>query len=289
MTVYLGTFGKVELKRQADIKGLRSTIGVSDVNVTAKRFSFEYEHGQLITGDKVQFASTDGSVLDFINGYTGTMATYWLYVDEVGGIRLYNSFANAVNGLKANAVVLAQPGNAIPIRADIRNSERRLLAQVKNYELNTERESVDTTSLSDEFRSRINTLMSGSGRMSCFWEYTGDTVNELPNYLVELALRTKIGSAFHARFYLKTTNYNPSGVAARSNDEVFYDFDALITSCAVQFAPDNTVQVTVDFITTGPVQLRMNLDVPELIVQESGDDILLDQDATAKLGKSSDT
>lgn len=49
------------------------------------------------------------------------------------------------------------------------------------------------------------------------------------------------------------------------------------------------MQVTADFITTGPVQLRMNLDVPELIVQESGDDILLDQDATAKLGKSSDT
>ena len=127
--------------------------------------------------------------------------------------------------------------------------------------------------------------MSGSGRMSCFWEYTGDTVNELPNYLVELALRTKIGGAFRARFYLKTTNYNPSGVAARSNDEVFYDFNALITSCAVQFAPDNTVQVTADFITTGPVQLKMNLDVPELLVQESGDDILLNQDATAKLGR----
>jgi hypothetical protein len=289
MTVYLGTFGKVELKRQADIRGLRSTIRVSDVNVTAKRFSFEYEHGQLITGDKVQFASTDGSVLDFINGYTGTMATYWVYVDDVGGIRLYNSFANAVNGLKANAVVLAQPGNAIPIRVDIRNSVPKVLAQVNNYELNTERETVDTTTLSDEFRSRINTLMSGSGRMSCEWEYTGDTVNELPNYLVELTLRTKIGSNFHARFYLKTTGYNPSGVAARSDDEVFYDFDAVITACAIQFQPGSIVQITADFITTGPVQLKMNLDVPELIVQESGDDILLDQDPTAKLAKDSAT
>ena len=124
--------------------------------------------------------------------------------------------------------------------------------------------------------------------MSCFWEYTGNTSNELPNYLVELALRTKVGSNFHARFYLKTTSYNPSGVSSSSNDEVFYDFDAVITACAVQFAPDNTVQITADFITTGPVQLIMNLDVPSKIKRESGDAINLETDTTVKLGKPSD-
>jgi len=126
--------------------------------------------------------------------------------------------------------------------------------------------------------------------MSCFWEYTGDTVNELPNYLVELALRTKIGGTFHARFYIKAAGYNPSGAAGRLNDEVYYDFDAVITACAIQFAPDNTVQLTADFITTGPVQLRMNIEVPSLILQETGDRILLDsQDPTAKLASNSAT
>jgi len=100
----------------------------------------------------------------------------------------------------------------------IENIDFKLLAQVNSYELNTERETVDTTTLSDEFRSRISTLMSGSGRMSCFWEYRGDTVNELPQYLVQLALRTKVGSQFKARFYLKTIGYNPSGEAAAAND-----------------------------------------------------------------------
>jgi len=289
MSVYLGTFGKVELKRQADAKGLRSQIKRSDVNANAKRFSFDFDHGQLITGDKIRIKSIDGSALDFIDNFSEATITKFIYVDEADGVRLFNTFSQAVNGLKADAIALSEPADSIDISVDIRSTVPRLLAQVSSFELNTERETVDTTTLSDEFRSRINTLMSGSGRMSCFWEYTGDTSNELPNYLVELALRTKIGSNFHAQFYLKTPVYNPGGVSARDGDEVWYDFDAVITACAVQFAPDNTVQITADFITTGKVELKMKIEVPDKIRQESGDDINLDQDATAKLGKSSDT
>lgn len=289
MSVYLGTFGKVELRRQADAKGLRSQIKRSDVNADAKRFSFDFDHGQLITGDKIRIKSIDGSALDFIDNFSEATITKFIYVDEADGVRLFNTFSQAVNGLKADAIALSNPADSIDIRVDIRSTVPRLLAQVSSFELNTERETVDTTTLSDEFRTRINTLMSGSGRMSCFWEYTGDTSNELPNYLVELALRTKIGSNFHAQFYLKTPGYNPGGVSARDSDEVWYDFDAVITACAVQFAPDNTVQITADFITTGKVELKMKIEVPDTIKQESGDDINLDQDATAKLGKSSDT
>jgi len=296
MSVYLGTFGKVELRRKSDIKGFRATIKPSDVSVTNKIFGLtvetelepdpdeNYALGELITGDKVQFKSTDGSVLDFVDSYTGAMATYWVYVDELGGIRLFNSFAHAVNGLKTNAVTLAVPGNDIPIRVDIRSDQSRVLAQVTNFELNTERETVDTTSLSDEFRSRISTLMSGSGRMTCFWEYTGNTTKELPNYLVELVLRTKIGSDFRAQFYLKAPGYNPGGVAARINDEVFYDFNAVITACAVQFATDNVVQITADFITTGKVNLRMHTLQEDAIVQEDGDFIPLEQNSNINTG-----
>ena len=289
MTVYLGTFGKVELLRQADVKGLTSTIKASDVKVAAKRFSFDFDHGQLITGDKIRIQSTDDSTLDFVDGHAKPAITKFIHVDDIGGIRLFNTFAHAINGLKANAITLANPANAIPIKVKLAGIASRVLAQVNSFELNTERETVDTTTLSDEFRSRISTLMSGSGRMTCEWEYTGNTSEELSNYLVELSLRTKIGSNFHAKFYLKTTNYNPSGVASNLNDEVFYDFDAVITACAVQFSPSSIVQITADFITTGPVQLKMNLNVPDKIKQESGDDLNLNQDPTAKLGHSSDT
>lgn len=283
MTVYLGTHGQIELKRVFNGGELQSTINVADVNATKKRFSFDFEHGQLVTGDQIEITSTDGSALDFIDSYTDSSVKKFIFVDELDGIRLYNTFALAVAGGSTNAVALAAPGNAIPIKVKVETVAAKLLAQVNQFEINTERETVDTTVLSDEFRTRVNTLISGSGRISAFWEYTGDTANELPMYLFELAHRTKVGSNFSGQFYIKKSGYNPSGVAARNDDEVWWNVEGIITAAAIQFSPDSTVQITADFITTGEIQLRMKLETPDALLQEDSGDIRLDQDSGAKL------
>lgn len=283
MTVYLGTHGEIELKRVFNGSELQSTIDVDDVNATEKRFSFDFEHGQLLTGDQIEITSTDGSGLDFINSYTDSSVKKFIFVDELDGIRLYNTFALAVAGGKANAVALATPGNAIPIKVKVETIAPKLLAQVNSFEINTERETVDTTVLADEFRSRVNTLISGSGRIAAFWEYTGDTANELPMYLFELAHRTKVGSNFSGRFYIKKSGYNPSGVSDRNDDEIWWNVEGVITAAAIQFSPDSTVQITADFVTTGEIQLRMKLETPDALLQEDSGDIRLDQDSGAKL------
>ena len=287
MTVYLGTHGKVELKREFD-GTLTGTIKPDDVNTTAKRFSFDFEHGQLLTGDQIEITSTDDSALDFIDSYTDSSVKKFIYVDELDGIRLYDSFADAVTGGKTNAETLAAPGDDIPVEVKVANASYRLIAQVNSFEINTERETVDTTTLSDEFRTRVSTLISGSGRISAFWEYTGDTSNEVANYMMELALRTRVGSNFKGKFYIKVNGYNPSGVTDRSNDEIWYQANGIITAAAVQFAPDNTVQITADFITTGQIQLRMDLETDDTTLTESGDEVVLDQDETASLDLDSD-
>ncbi len=283
MSVYLGTFGEVELKREFDGSDLRSIINPSDVNATAKRFSFDFDHGQLLTGDQVEITSTDGSALDFINSYTDTSIKKFIYVDELDGIRLYDSFAHAVVGGTTNATSLATPANDIPIKVVVQNSDYRVLGRVQSYELNTQRETVDVTTLSDEFRNRIGTLMSGSGRMACEWEYTGDTAKELPNYLLELVLRTKVGSTFKGRFYIKTSGYNPANHLDASNDAVWYEVSGVLTACAVQFTPNQMVQITADFITTSKIEIRMDLDPADKILQENADEILLEQGTTDAL------
>ena len=45
MSVYLGTFGQVELRRQFEDTDLRSTVNTSDVNVSRKRLSFDFQRG----------------------------------------------------------------------------------------------------------------------------------------------------------------------------------------------------------------------------------------------------
>ena len=280
MSVYLGTFGEVELKREFDGSDLQSTINPSDVNATKKRFSFDFDHGQLLTGDQVEITSTDGSALDFIDSYTKTSVKKFIYVDELDGIRLYDTFAHAVVGGTTNATALATPGNNIPIKVVVQNSEYRVLGRVQSYELNTQRETVDVTTLSDEFRNRIGTLMSGSGRMACEWEYTGDTSKELPNYLLELVLRTKVGSTFKGRFYIKTSGYNPANHSDANNDAVWYEVSGVLTACAVQFTPNQMVQITADFITTSKIEIRMDLEVQGKLLQENTDEILLEQGTT---------
>ena len=283
MSVYLGTFGEVELKRQFDGGSLQSTINTGDVNATQKRFSFDFDHGQLLVGDQIEIKSTDGSALDFINGYTDSSVKKFIHVDELDGIRLYDTFANAVNGGTANAVALATPGHAIPVEVIVNSTRPQVLAQVSSFEINTERETVDTTVLSDEFRSRVNTLISGSGRITAFWEYTGDDTRELPMYLYELAHRTKVGSNFIGRFYIKKTDYNPGGPPAQRDDEVWWRVEGIITAAAIQFTPDSAVQITADFVTTGELRLRMKLETPDALLQEDSGDIRLDQDSNAKL------
>lgn len=280
MSVYLGTFGEVELKREFDGSDLQSTINPSDVNATKKRFSFDFDHGQLLTGDQVEITSTDGSALDFIDNYTKTSVKKFIYVDELDGIHLYDSFAHAVVGGTTNATALAAPANNIPIKVVVQNSDYRVLGRVQSYELNTQRETVDVTTLSDEFRNRIGTLMSGSGRMACEWEYTGDTAKELPNYLLELVLRTKVGSTFKGRFYIKTAGYNPANHSDANNDAVWYEVSGVLTACAVQFTPNQMVQITADFITTSKIEIRMDLEVQGKLLQENADDILLEQGTT---------
>jgi len=280
MSVYLGTFGKVELKRKLDGR-LVGKINGNDVNTAEKRFSFDFDQGQLITGDRITIKEIDGNALDFISSYTDSSVTKYINVDEAGGIRLYNSFANAVNGGTANATALST-GSNLNVQVTIEN-KRRLLAQVSSYEINTERESVDTTVLSDNFRQRISSLISGSGRFSAFWEYAGDDSSELPNYLLQLILRTKVGSDFVARLYIKDSNYNPSGVAIRNNDQLYYKVKGIITAAAVQFSPGDIVQITADFITTGPVELKVDLEVPFALTQENGDK-LLEDDSDERIG-----
>tara|TARA_B100001287_G_C22674490_1_gene526964 strand:+ start:1396 stop:2268 length:873 start_codon:yes stop_codon:yes gene_type:complete len=290
MSIYLGTHGKVELRREFGEADLRSVINPSDVNPIRKRLSFDFKRGQLITGDQVEITSTNGAALSFINSYSKTSIKRFINVDALGGIRFYTTFANAVNGGIANAETLATPGANVPIKVVVQNADFRVLAQVNGFELNTQKEVIDTTVLSDEFRSQVSSVMSGSGNMSCFWEYTGETVQDTPQYLLQLILRTKVGSQFSARFYLKSSNYNPSGIAANANDEIWYEFEGVLTSCALQFNPSSTVQFTADFVTTGEIRLNVQLERPNKVLQEDSDDILLDQDSTAKLLlESSDT
>jgi hypothetical protein len=288
MSTYLGAYGRVALRRKSDEGEKTSVVNASDINVTARRFSFDFEPGFLISGDEVEITSTNGVVLEFVgtdgwaNNTKQSSGKWYVFVDDMGGIRLYNNFAASLDGEQASAITLASIASDIPIRVKVENASTRLLGAVTSYEINTNREAIDVTALSEEFRSQYSGLMSGSGTISCYWDYL-DTVAESGNYLLQLILRTEVGSEFDAELFVKTENYSPTGQQSELNDKIYYSISAIITNAAVAFQPGSIVEVTADFITTGPIRLRTGVGQLEYLLQENGDRLELEQDASSYL------
>lgn len=290
MSVYLGTYGNVYLKRKSAQGSKVSVVNPADVNASRKRFSFDFETGFLVSGDQVEIDSTNGTTLDFVtsagwvNGTVQSGGKWYVSVDELGGIRLYSTFSAALVGDSSNAIALASIATAIPITVKIANTVPRMLGQCISYELNTNREAVDTTALSDEFRSQYSTLMSGSGQFTAFWDYIDAQtagVQEAPHYLLQLALRTEIGSEFSAQFFLKTAGNAPGGDSTLVADELWYEVDGILTQAGVSFDPDGPVRVVADFVTTGPIRLRAKLATEDRLLQENADDLQLEQDTAS--------
>lgn len=279
MAVYLGTFGRVRLGRKTSEGWLDSVVNPSDVNVTQKRFSFDFDIAYITTGDQIEIRSTNGSDLMWIaaSGWPGgarqSAGKWFVNVDELGGIKLYNTLAAALDGQVANAITLSSIATDYPIRVIIQNASRRILGDITSYELNTSRETIDITTLSDQFRQQYSSLMSGSGRISCQWDYKddcGDGTWETPNYLLQLILRTEVGSEFDADLFLKQATYNPAG-SSTSGDSLYYRISGVLTAAAIQFQPGTIVEMSAEFITTGPIRLRADIsDVDRLLQENSG-------------------
>ena len=290
MGIYLGLIGNIELTRTALEGAKQSVLNPSDVNPSQDRFSFDFEEGYLITGDFVEITSTDRTNLDFIdpsgwaNNSLHSSGAWYVFVDELGGIRLYNSFAASLDGGTEGRVPLVAINRNIPINLIVRDRESRVLGDVIEYELNTNRETVDITTLSDQYRQQYSSLISGSGRLTARWDYTNNRHEEPVNYLMQLVLRTEIGSTFHGRFFIKTPDtpaFAGSFSANQINDSLWWEFDGIITASAVNFAADQVITSVIDFISTGPIKLRASTQVPNRLLQEDNGKIKLEQNGSA--------
>jgi len=285
MGVYLGNIGNVELTRRSFEGGKASVVNPSDVNYERNRFSFDFAEGTLITGDLIEITATDNTNLDFIsaegwgNNTVQSSGKWFIHVDELGSIRLYDNFDDSLEGGTAGLIPLAQINRDIPIRVDVEDTSGRLLACITDYELNTNRETVDITALSDEYRQQYSSLITGSGRLTAQWDYVNELGQEPVNYLMQLVLRTEIGSGFHTKLYIKTLGATASGGSfsgAQTNDALWWEFDALVTSSATSFAPGDIVVSTIDFVATGPIKLRARTTPRRRLLQEAGDPIKLE-------------
>lgn len=291
MTVFLGNSGRVRLRRSTPERTFTSTVDPSDINVTKKRFSFDFPQEMLLTGDLLQITRTTAGNLDFIDasGWDGGSqlpdGNWFINVDELGGIYLYDTFANALNGQSTGRVSLASISTAIPIEVKSVQAEYNILGLVRSFELNNDREVVDVTALSDEFRKNESGLISGSGSISCEFHYDPDAAGltvdtDVPSYLHELILRQKLGAEFDAELYIVEQGEN----AEAANDFFFFEFKGIVTNAAIGLGSGELTVSNFNFVTTGAITPKLGLGViSNYVLKEDTDRILLEQPGSGKL------
>jgi hypothetical protein len=286
MGIYLGNVGNIEITRKSFEGSKESLVNPSDVNPARDRFSFDFDEGYLISGDLVELTTLDGTTLDFVdasgwgNNTVQTSGNWYVFIDELGGIRLYDNFDDSLEGSTSGLVPLATIARNIPIRVVVRDRDTRLLACISDYELNTNRETVDITALSDEYRQQFSSLITGSGSLTAQWDYLKGNGDEPVHYLMQLVLRTEIGSGFRAKFYIKSANTDAAGgsfSASQFNDALWWEFDAIVTNSATSFAPGEIIVSRIDFVTTGAIRLRARTTAARKLLQEDGDPLVLEQ------------
>ena len=282
----MGEGGQIELRRAQIDEEFLGEVKQSDVNTVKDRFSFDFPLGMLITGDQVEIKTTDGSLLAFVapSGWPTNQVykdgIFYLFVDEVGAIRLYNRFDEAISGEVSGRISLVDAGKTVPISIEVHNNNERILSQIREFEINTERDSVDVSALSDEFKRQYSGLISGSGKITCFFDYERKDCDpayagisaglmEMPIYMNQLLLRTRLGSEFWAKVTLVRRGFKPYGREEDNDDEIWYEFNARITNIAMSFLPGQPIESVINYVTTGEIKLRTRY-ISNYLLQEQG-------------------
>lgn len=285
MAVYLGNAGHVELIRSGVANALQGDMVNAYVNTSKGAFSFNFQIGTLLTGDFVEFRTADGTDLSFVaaSGWDDAaqhpFGNWYINVDQVGSIRLYRNFTDAVAGESTGRVSLATISRTIPISCSVANTAPRTLGQVVSYELTTDRETVDTSSLGDEFRNQYSTMITGSGQFDCLFDYRYASNSrypesaELPIYLHNLLLRQQFGSEFTAKLYIIGSGYGQGSDA--DNDSVWHEITGIVTQAGISCDSNDVMRSTIRFVTTGEIKLRVATVPQGYLLQESGSRIKL--------------
>lgn len=279
MTYFLGQYGKIKLRRKS-AETFTSSVLPADVNTVLNRFGFDGSMENLLTGDQLVITTADPRGLDFLptatwpdgGGTTLNQVVAYSNINALGGIRLFETFSDAVNNNRASEYPLESfAGAAIPIDVAVSGSVQRVLGDVRGYTFNTDREALDTTTMSDRFKRMYTAgLISGSGSIDCLFNTENSGLTENSLLMLQLINRTDIGSEFNCALQLTDQE------VYSSVPNIYYEFDAAIVKAGIEVSVDQVISCAIDFVTTGEIKILIG-EPDGYILKEDTDRIRLQQ------------
>jgi hypothetical protein len=279
MTFFLGTKGNVKLRRgtQVQLGSLKERITSDDVNVSLNRLSFDSALQNILTGDKVDIETSDPRGLICFPASTwsdntiNNGITAYVHVNAMGGLRFFRQFEDSINNDRSKELPLAEfTGDALEITARIRDVSFNVLGNVTDFEFNTDRATIDTSSIDDRFKQQLSAgLISGAGRINCAFSYLTSGITETPLLMLQLINRVEIGSEFDLALYLTDKEVDPNV------QNLFYNLTAVVTRSGVQVRAGEIIDCSMDFVTTGEIQLVFGKP-SDYILKEDDDRIIVE-------------
>jgi hypothetical protein len=278
MSYFIGNAGNVRLRRSSEAS-YASQIKPDDINTTLNRFGFDGSIENILTGDRLDISTTDPRGLAFLapsnwsSGQVENSITTSVNVNAAGGLRCFDEFTQAVNNVRSAEYPLQSfAGAPIPVDVRIRDVSLTTLGSVTGYTFNTDREALETTSLSDKFKRMHSAgLLSGSGTIDCLFSYATTGIKETPLLMLQLINRVDIGSQFDCIIKLVDGD-NDAAVSS-----VYYEFTGVVTRSGVQVTADAIIECAIDFVTTGEIYLLVG-EPSGYVLKEDDDRIYLERD-----------
>lgn len=263
----------VRLRRSTQKITLIKEILTDDINTVLNRFSFDNAENELLTGDFITITTTDPRGIAFLppsfwdwedTDVALSKAAFYVNINKLGGLRIFRQFNDAINNNREAELPLVNfDGGPLEIEINVEDTNFNTLGKVTGYTLNTEREAVDITTLSDKFRQQYSAgLISGNGSIDVLFGYDTVRSEETPLLLLQLIQRVETGSAFEASLFLATE------VSYGSNLDVWYQFEAVVTRAGVEVSSEGIISCAVDFVSTGEISLQVGK-APSYVLQEN--------------------
>ena len=202
--------------------------------------------------------------------------TYYVHVSRAGNISFYDTFEKSLGGKSADRIKLQAPKDTDPDQLrmyfNFSNSFRRFMAQVTEFTINTNREFINTTTLGKEHMNMHKAgLISGNGTLRCQWNYQKEMCSgavaecddvEFAQYLATILLRSEVGAAFAARFFMYATD-------EKDVSSVWYECPmCLVQKVGVSVEPTEIIYMDIDFVMNGAFSLQMGKPPNYLLTEE---------------------
>jgi len=128
---------------------------------------------------------------------------------------------------------------------------------VEEWSVELDAANIGTTAVGDRFGENVKSIISGGGNFDFYVDRQGVDDQYDATSLMQLLLLTEKGCKAQAQFYMIAGREESLERPELSPGDLYYECDILITNNAINTRADALIVGTANFVTTGPIQLRM--------------------------------